>query len=302
MITGANSGLGKEAARQFARQKGVEKIYLACRNEVKAESALRDLQASTGKDVFEIVLMDMMDLESIRSAVQAIDDIDALVMNAGGSTKTSSALTEYGVTEIFAQNVLGHVVLVKELLKGEKLHQVALYAGSEAARGIPKMGIKPPTLQSGSEREFASICDGSFFPEGQSNPMIDYRFVKYVAAMWMSSMARNHPKIKFVTVSPGNTSGTGVFDVMPAFPRFMMKNVVNRLLPLFGLVHGIEAGAKRYVEGVMNSAYVSGVFYGSRLDKVTGSLVDQADFAQVFASSEYQENAHKAINTFLAAS
>ncbi len=36
MITGANGGIGKDTARQFALIKETEKIYLACRNETKA--------------------------------------------------------------------------------------------------------------------------------------------------------------------------------------------------------------------------------------------------------------------------
>ena len=36
LITGANGGLGKDAARQLALLDGTEKIYLACRNEAKA--------------------------------------------------------------------------------------------------------------------------------------------------------------------------------------------------------------------------------------------------------------------------
>ncbi len=38
-----------------------------------------------------------------------------------------------------------------------------------------------------------------------------YGYVKYAATMWMLSMARKYPDLKFVVVSPGNTkrnSGT----------------------------------------------------------------------------------------------
>ena len=40
MITGANAGLGREAARQLAMRNGIEKIYLACRNQEKADGDL----------------------------------------------------------------------------------------------------------------------------------------------------------------------------------------------------------------------------------------------------------------------
>ncbi len=57
LITGANAGLGKECAKQLALQDGTEKIYLACRNEERAQAAKLELEESTGKSVFEIVLM-----------------------------------------------------------------------------------------------------------------------------------------------------------------------------------------------------------------------------------------------------
>ena len=39
IITGANAGLGKDAARQLALNEETKKIYLACRSKDKAEAA-----------------------------------------------------------------------------------------------------------------------------------------------------------------------------------------------------------------------------------------------------------------------
>ena len=69
LITGANSGLGKESARQLAMIKETEKIYLACRNLSKAEEAKQSLEESTGRFIFEIVIMDVSNPDSVRSAV-----------------------------------------------------------------------------------------------------------------------------------------------------------------------------------------------------------------------------------------
>ena len=57
LITGANVGIGKETARQLAKKPETEKIYLACRNEGRAEAAKQSLEAETGRSIFEIVIM-----------------------------------------------------------------------------------------------------------------------------------------------------------------------------------------------------------------------------------------------------
>ena len=72
LITGANAGLGKDSARQFALQNGIEKIYLGCRNEQKAKAAKLDLEESTGKSIFKILLLDVTDLSSVKSAVESL--------------------------------------------------------------------------------------------------------------------------------------------------------------------------------------------------------------------------------------
>ena len=68
LITGANGGLGKEAARQLA-ESGTKRVLLACRNRAKAEKARVELELATGKSVFEIVIVDVASASSVREAV-----------------------------------------------------------------------------------------------------------------------------------------------------------------------------------------------------------------------------------------
>lgn len=300
LITGANGGLGKECARQLALQDETQKIYLACRNEERAKAAKLSLEESTGKSIFEIVLMDVSNLNSVRSAVESLSEpIEALVMNAGGmGGPTPGEKTTDGVIQLFAINVLGHVVLLDELLKAKKLTKVALYAGSEAARGVPKMGMKRPKLTTSSVDEFESICDGSFFAD-KIDPMVAYGPVKYVAAMWMSSVARKHPDIRIITMSPGGTSGTDVMNDLPAFMKFMFTHIGLRLMPLFGLMHKLDVGAKRFVDGLNDELYKSGVFYASKAPVLTGPLVNQGTIFSDLNVEAFQDNANEAIHRFI---
>ena len=301
LITGANGGLGKESARQLALIKGTERIYLACRNLDKAQEAKKSLEKSTGKKIFEIVIMDVSNPNSVRSAVAKLKEpIDALIMNAGGmGGKSPMDMTSDGITSLFAVNVLGHVVLLDELLKEKKLNKVALYAGSEGARGVEDMGMNRPDLKTSSEDEFAAVIDGTFFDE-KTDPMEAYGYIKYVAALWMSSEARKNPNLRLITMSPGFTSGTAVMNDLPFGKRLMFKYIMLPIVaPLKGLVHILEKGAKRFVDGISNDTFKSGIFYASKAKRLTGQVIDQSTIFSDLNNSSYQDNANSAIHRFI---
>ncbi|ANQ52356.1 SDR family NAD(P)-dependent oxidoreductase [Flammeovirga sp. MY04] len=302
LITGANAGIGKETARQLAMKKETEKIYLACRNLSKAEAAKKELEAATGKDFFEIVIMDVSDPYSVQHAVKTITQpVDALIMNAGGTGgKTPEKLTKDGVTILTASNLLGHVALVDELIKANKLKNVALFASSEAARGIKKMGMLRPELETSSREEFISVFDGSKFKDNFDAFQI-YGWIKYGGTLWMSSMANKYPDIKFLSVSPGGTRGTQGMDDLSFIKKIFIKHIgMKFIMPLMGMSHSLESGAKRFVDAIGNPQLKSGKFYASKKNVLTGPIVDQSAIWKDFDNHLYQKNADEAIHTFLA--
>ena len=301
MITGANAGIGKDTARQLALKKETEKIYLACRNPTKAAAAKKELEEASGRSIFEILIMDVSKPDSVRNAVKELNEpIDALIMNAGGmGGKTPEEITEDGVTTITATNLLGHVVLVDELLKEGKLKKVALYASSEAARGIDKMGMKRPNLKTSSADEFASVFDGTAYGDN-FDPMQVYGAVKYGGTMWMASMARKTPEIKFISVSPGGTRGTEGFNDMPFLQRIFFKYIgMPIVMPLLGMSHSLEKGAQRFVDSISNIALQSGGFYASKEKVLTGALIDQSTIFKDLTNKQFQDNANEAIHRFI---
>ena len=62
LITGANAGIGKDVARQLALRPDMARIYLACRSRDRATTAKAELEAATGRRIFDIVVMDVADL------------------------------------------------------------------------------------------------------------------------------------------------------------------------------------------------------------------------------------------------
>lgn len=303
LITGANSGLGKDLARQLALRDDFGVIYLACRKPAKARAAAQDLVAVTGRSIFRVLNMDMRDLDSVRRAVPAIEaPVDAVVTNAGGiGGPHPTALTSEGATEIFAANVLGHVVLLEELLAAGALAEVAVLTGSEAAQGIPKLRIPRPTFVDGSVDEFASVIDGSFFGDHKPNARLAYGQVKYLGALWMAALARQHSRLRFITMSPGNTSGTQALRDLPAPMRVLAQRVLMPYLaPALGVAHKLEDGAQRLLTAVTDPTLRSGAFYASKASALTGPVIDQADIISELRDPVRQDHVAEAIHRFLA--
>jgi NAD(P)-dependent dehydrogenase (short-subunit alcohol dehydrogenase family) len=304
LITGANSGIGKEVARQFAESGSFDTIYLACRNHAKAEAARADLERTTGESIFTTVPLDTSDLGSVRAAVDLIQaPIESVVMNAGGTGgSTPLTLTADGVTEVFAANVLGHAALLERLIAAGALTGSAVLVGSEAARGVPKLGLPRPAFAEHSVDEFASVIDGSFYAGRKDDAGRAYGHVKYLGALWMSELARRNPQLRLVTVSPGNTAGTDVFrDLGKMVTPLMNRILMPYVLPRFGLAHPLNAGARRLVDATVRDDLDSGKFYASAAKILTGPLVDQAGIVADFADPTIQANAYEAVHRFLAA-
>jgi NAD(P)-dependent dehydrogenase (short-subunit alcohol dehydrogenase family) len=117
IVTGANSGIGYEAAKAFAR-KGAN-VILACRNLEKAAAALAELQAEIPNAQAEIMQLDLASQASVHQFANAFkakyDRLDVLVNNAG-IMMVPYATTEDGFESQFATNHLGHFALTGLLI------------------------------------------------------------------------------------------------------------------------------------------------------------------------------------------
>ena len=296
LITGANGGIGKDVARQLALRPEIARIYLAARNRDRATTAKAELEAATGRRIFDIVVMDVADLGSVRASLASIDgSVDALVMNAGVIGPQTLDLTADGVTNVFATNVLGHVVLLEGLLAEGRLGEVAVLAGSEAARGLPKLRMKRPSFVSTSADELATVIDGSYFAVGKADFNLAFGQAKYIGALWMAYLARQYPDRRFITVSPGATTGTQASSGVSLPLRIAAKYV----MPALGISHKLDAGAKRLVDGVTDPTLSSGVFYASAANKLKGPLVNQAEIFPDLANPTFQDHANEAIHRFI---
>lgn len=117
VITGANSGIGLQAARALA-ERGAH-VVLACRTRSKAEVARAEILRSAPHAEVTLVDLDLSSLQSVRTAAEQMSDdlprIDLLVNNAGVMA-TPYQRTVDGYELQFATNHLGHAALTAHLL------------------------------------------------------------------------------------------------------------------------------------------------------------------------------------------
>mgnify|MGYP004536218897 CR=1 FL=1 len=121
IITGGNSGIGYQAAKQLA-EKGWS-VTLFCRRKAAAEQACEEIRQQTGNLQVDYILADLSDLESIKKAVgqyiQKEDALDVLINNAADFDLSikSPVMTKDGLEKQFATNVVAPFLL-STLLRG----------------------------------------------------------------------------------------------------------------------------------------------------------------------------------------
>ena len=117
IITGANTGIGKETAIELAKRKA--KVILACRNPDRGREAERDIRLKSGSKDVVYHHLDLASLSSVHQFAETIlqeeSHIDILINNAG-IMACPQWKTEDGFEMQFGVNHLGHFLLTNLLL------------------------------------------------------------------------------------------------------------------------------------------------------------------------------------------
>lgn len=117
IVTGANSGIGYEAALALAKRKA--NVILACRNQDKAKAAADRIQSEAPTARLELIPLDLADLSSARSFSDTFREghsqLNALINNAGVMALPKRS-TKDGFEMQLGTNHLGHFALTGHLL------------------------------------------------------------------------------------------------------------------------------------------------------------------------------------------
>jgi NAD(P)-dependent dehydrogenase (short-subunit alcohol dehydrogenase family) len=154
VITGGNTGIGKEAAVALAGR-GAE-VVITSRNEERGRAAREEIAERSGNDSVDVMPLDLASFRSIRSfaadVLDRFDHLDVLVNNAG-LILYRRAETQEGFEETFGVNHLGQFLLTDLLLERLRASAPArvVVVSSHAHKGA-RRGLDFDDLQ--SERKY----------------------------------------------------------------------------------------------------------------------------------------------------
>lgn len=117
LITGANSGIGKEIARQTADLGA--RVIMVCRNREKGEKARQEIIQTTKNKNIELLICDLSSLKNIKLFSEEFlsnhSELHVLINNAG-VFNMKRTVTADGYESTFAVNYLAHFYLSRMLL------------------------------------------------------------------------------------------------------------------------------------------------------------------------------------------
>ncbi len=172
-ITGANTGIGYEAARVLAG-KGA-RVLLGCRSGEKAKKAIEKIRGLHPNADVGWIPLDLISLKSVGTAAQAVKNeprLDVLVNNAGVMIPPKT-LTEDGFELQIGVNHLGHFALTGHLLD--------LLAATRGSRIV--------NVSSGAHRDGRIDFDDPHAKQSYS-PMRRYRMSKAANMYFTFELAR----------------------------------------------------------------------------------------------------------------
>jgi len=233
LVTGGNSGIGFECARDLARSGW--QVLIASRDRRASAAAVRRIAAESGDDSAAELGLDLGSTRSIRAFVRELAARDvplrALVCNAGLQLGRGPLRSADGFELTFAVNHLGHFLLVNLLL-------ARLLAHAPARLVVVASGVHDPELRTGMPKPRVTTIDAlaaadaadfdgrlAYVHSKLCNLWFTYELERRLAAAFPPNGA---PRITVNAFDPGLVPGSGLARDYPAPLRFAW----NRVLPV----------------------------------------------------------------------
>jgi NAD(P)-dependent dehydrogenase (short-subunit alcohol dehydrogenase family) len=203
IVTGANSGIGREIATALARDGAT--VTLVCRSRERGEEAAAAIRDTTGNPRVDLVVCDVGDQQAVRACCDALRAgaarIDVLVNNAG-IFAPRRGLTAGGHEVMLAVNHLGPFLMTNLLL--DRLD-----------------GARVVTTSSGAHA-FARIDLDDLDAARRFSAMRQYGVTKLANILFTRELARRAPRLVATCFHPGAV-GSEFGQDDPGLMRFGMR-------------------------------------------------------------------------------
>ena len=237
LVTGGNSGIGFECARQLARQGW--QVIIASRNRELSSEAVRRIAAESGPEAIATMDLDLASPASVRQLAGELAarelPLRALVCNAGVQVTKGPRLTPDGYELTFAVNHLGHFLLANlllgRLLANAPARLVVVSSGVHDPRrttGMPKPAFSDmATLAATGGARRDRFSGGLAYVNSKlCNLWFTYELVRRLEASGLSQGGR---RLTVNAFDPGLVPGSGLAREYAAPLRFFWERVLPGL-------------------------------------------------------------------------
>ncbi|KAL8808511.1 MAG: hypothetical protein Q9182_000062 [Xanthomendoza sp. 2 TL-2023] len=268
IVTGGNTGLGKESVLQLAKH-NPSRIFLAARTPSKAEASIKEIKKVVPSANITYLKLDLCSFKSVATAADEFQSqstrLDILLNNAG-IMATPLADTEDGYESQFGTNHMGHALLTKLLLP--TLLSTAREEGSD---------VRIVNLTS-EAHNLAPRPQGILFDKvklDKQGPWARYGQSKLANILFTKELARRYPEITSVAIHPGLIL-TDLYAPNQQ-SNFILRYGVKLLGPLF--MADIATGTLNQLWGAVGkkAEMVSGKYYTPVAKSSSGSKWAQKD-------------------------
>ncbi|RYP18677.1 hypothetical protein DL765_003812 [Monosporascus sp. GIB2] len=247
LITGANSGLGKQSALELAKHNPAQ-IWMAARSLEKGNEAVADVKRKVPDAAITFLELDLSSFASIKSAAKKVlstsPRLDILMLNAG-LMGCPPKLTNEGYEIQMGTNHVGHALLLKLLMpllvataSSHPVRVVSLASSAWKYAGPEKIQLE--TLKS---------------LEGVT-PVNRYVQSKIANMLYAQEFAKHHPQLTIVSVDPGEVA-TQLFSREPGDEQ--MVYLQTEVAPK--QVRPVEEGVKNQLWAATADEVKSGLHY-----------------------------------------
>jgi len=262
IVTGANSGIGKETVRAFAHQGAY--VIMVCRNEQRARNAKQEIVDDTGHPGIEIMLADLAIQHDVRELADQItseyEQVDLLVNNAGVISDDREETID-GIEKTMAINHLAPFLLTNLLM--DHLNNAPEARVVNVSSEVHRMGAQSFDL------------DNLQLQEGYT-PIKAYGISKLCNIMFTHELAKRCKKTSITTNS-----------LHPGVVRTQLAEEANWMMKLFYLVgkpfmRSPKSGAQTtiYLSTSDEVESVSGRYFRNKKQRSPASIAFDDDITQ----------------------